>query len=173
MGNKSSRFLKTFTRPKNDPRLFPVLQRTTSFQRIIRIFLLQAQKELARCLTQLFRFSFFSFIPTIWWSVHSVQNWFPFSSDKQCQLLFSVVFLIVPTPLLVGGGYILNWIFFFRKFWPTDIIIVELWVVSLESVEYGIKKVFIFAFYRELSRFVNSRRYSVFSNFTKFWTNLR
>ena len=53
--------------------------------------------------------------------------------------------LIVPTPLKGGGTIYSNGFFLFSQFWPIDIFIVELRLVSLESlssVEYRIKKIF-------------------------------
>ena len=74
-------------------------------------------------------------------------------------IVFIVLFLLLFWPLLSGGtNYILKWVvlaqtnltdqYYHRR---------ELKLVSLEnsfSVEFGIKKIFwIFAFYKELSRF--------------------
>ena len=54
--------------------------------------------------------------------------------------------VVVPTPLEGGGTIYSTGFFLFRQFWPIDIFIVELRLVSLESLsslEKGIKFFFL------------------------------
>ena len=63
---------------------------------------------------------------------------------------------IFPTPLVGGRNNILIWFFLFGQFWPINIFIVEMRVVSLKSscsLEFEIKRFFLnIVFFEELSR---------------------
>ena len=95
-----------------------------------------------------------------WWTQNGKKHQKLSQFPEGLHIFFNInsyVTLVVPTPLVGGRNYILEWVFFVQSILADGYIHRrELWVVSLKSsssVEFEIKKILLnFLLFEELSR---------------------